>query len=253
MNKTISIVTRVLGIFFTLLLVPQFSFAQCSLTCNSNVQVSLDANCLAQVLPDDILEGSNTCVGPLSVEVFDPSGSLIPTNPFIDATYIGQTLDVRVIDGTTGNFCEGSIDVRDYIAPLISCTNLSLICSASTHPDDIGYATVMDNCDTNATLSYTDELNDADCDPASVAVITRTWTAVDASGNAAVPCVQIITLQRPTLGAIVFPDNRDDNESPALDCLSPDLSPTNTGYPQLNGFDLINGTTCYFYTERDSY
>ncbi len=238
-----------LGVF-----IPHQSFAQCSLVCNPSVQVSLDANCLAHVQADDILEGSNTCVGPMLVEIYDLNGNLIPSNPFVDGTYVGQVLPVKVIDQTTGNFCESFIDIRDYIKPEITCSNINLTCNASTHPDDIGFAQVTDNCDTNPVLSFSDQLSNPDCDPNAVQIITRTWTAEDASGNTAIPCVQTITLNRPVIANIQFPANKDDVESPSLDCVNPDTSPTNTGYPTLNGFDLIDGTICelwVMYTDSD--
>jgi len=164
---------------------PHLSFSQCSMTCNSpSIQISLGTNCLAIVTPDDILEGSNSCVGPLSVEIFDLSGNLIPT------------------------------------------TNVS------------------DNCDGNPTLSYSDNIDNPMCDLSVVQTITRTWTAIDESGNEAIPCVQTITLMRPTLGDIQFPLDRNDIEADALDCVNPDISPDNTGYPTLNGLELINGDIC---------
>jgi HYR domain-containing protein len=239
---------------FTLFNSP-FIFSQCSLTCNSTVQISLDVNCLAEVSPDDILEGSSSgCNGTFSVQIFDASGDIIPTNPFVDGTYVGQILTTRVTHDASGNYCEGAIDVRDYIKPVITCSNLSLACNMSTHPDDIGYAIVTDNCDNNAFLSYSDNIFNPMCDPSAVQVINRTWTAEDASGNIAIPCVQTITLLRPILSNIQFPENRDDVESPSLDCINPDVSPSNTGYPTLEGIDLVTGSTCeiwVMYTDSD--
>ncbi len=224
---------------------PHLSFSQCSMVCNSpNIQISLGSNCLAIVNPDDILEGSNSCAGPLSVEIFDLSGNLIPNNPIVDGTYLDQTLPVRVVDAATGNYCESTIVIRDYINPVISCINLNIVCTASTHPDDIGYANVSDNCDGNPTLSYIDDINNPMCDPSAVQIITRTWTAIDDSGNEAVPCVQTITLLRPILGDIQFPLDRNGIAADALNCVNPDVSPDSTGYPILNGLDLINGDVC---------
>ncbi len=237
----------VIGIFIIsiiILSIPRISFTQCSLTCNGLVQVALDENCIAEIMPDDILEGNATGCGLLSVQIFDTSGNLIPTSPFIDGTYLDETLTVRLNEASTGNYCEGAIEVRDYIKPEIVCTNLSLLCTDSTHPDDVGYASVTDNCDSNVILSYVDSIENPLCDPSLVQVIYRTWTATDANGNNSFPCVQTITLARPLLDDIQFPSNKDDVEDLALDCADPDLSPENTGYPKLYGVDLISGASC---------
>ncbi|MEL6864001.1 MAG: proprotein convertase P-domain-containing protein, partial [Bacteroidota bacterium] len=111
--------------------------AQCSMTCSDSVPVSLDQNCEATILPDMILEGldTNPCLGPFVVEIFDANGQLIPTNPLLGADYIGQSLRVRVIDQSSTNFCEGSIEVSDGLPPVISqCDDYSLPCAINEAP-----------------------------------------------------------------------------------------------------------------------
>lgn len=59
------------------------------------------------------------------------------------------------------------------------------------------------------TVEYTDVTVDGDCTDEFASVITRTWTAVDAKGNEAVPCVQTISVTRESLSTITLPVNWD--------------------------------------------
>ena len=82
-----------------LMLWSNFSVAQCSLTCNDLIQVSLDPSCQAEIQPDDVLEGylnNPACQGQYEVQVY-LNGNLIPTSPFVNADHIGMTLEVRAI------------------------------------------------------------------------------------------------------------------------------------------------------------
>jgi len=65
------------------------------LVCNSNVQISLDVNCIAKILPDMILEADGGCMNGFTVEIL--SGSRAGTD-HLDATYLGTTVDVMVTD-----------------------------------------------------------------------------------------------------------------------------------------------------------
>ena len=92
---------------------------ECVLPCNNNVQVSLDGNCYAYVLPDMILENPTPgCT--YMVEILDEYENVIPTNPVVTVDNIGQTLKVRVVN-PDGNFCWGYIHVEDKLGPAIDC------------------------------------------------------------------------------------------------------------------------------------
>ncbi len=74
----------------------------------------------------------------------------------------------------------------DTEAPVITCPDpVTVTCGGSIHPDATGYATAVDNCDDSPTIDWIDDqVGD---------IITRTWTATDASSNSS-SCDQIITL-----------------------------------------------------------
>ncbi len=223
--------------------------AQCSLSCNNGLNVSLGINCTAEITPDLILEGDfSGCTGPILIQVMDADGNLIPNNPIVDANYLNQSLTVMVTDQATGAGCQGSIFIEDYGAPTILCNDIEISCNASAHPDDIGYPVVNDSCDPNPTLTYSDQVNDLACNPDDyVQQIIRTWMATDASGNIAATCVQTISRMRPLLADIVFPNDKNDIEDPSLDCTNPDTTPSNTGFPTIDGIPIDNNGPCGFW------
>jgi subtilisin-like proprotein convertase family protein len=77
-------------------------------------------------------------------------------------------------------------------------------------------APVLESC-SNTTLSYIDTKAPQNCASGLSEIITRKWTAVDASGNSST-CVQTLSLERPTLADVVLPPNYDDIDEPAFTC-----------------------------------
>ena len=99
---------------------------------------------------------------------------------------IARTWTAEDLDGNTSS-CVQTITVVDDVAPVLTCpADIAVDCNGSTDPAETGTATATDNCDDALTVSY--------ADVAEAGVITRTWTATDACGNAAT-CDQIITIE----------------------------------------------------------
>ena len=99
-----------------------------SLTCNDNVQVSLDENCSKTLGADDILEGGPYGCYDLrySVMVLSPLGQ--PLGNTVDGSFIEGPWIVKVTDDTTGQSCWGSIIVKDKLPPEIECRDLTIDC-----------------------------------------------------------------------------------------------------------------------------
>jgi len=142
----------------------------------------------------------------------------------------GNTFRVKAKHWATGNNCWGTVTIEDKIKPVVECRDVELWCNQPFTPEFIechvgkgfGYPKTTDNCDElrapvfypnendvtcqPIALTHKDEVRDVSCtdSPSGVsAVITRTWTAVDASGNST-SCVQTITLKRATISDIDF-------------------------------------------------
>ncbi|HRO74258.1 MAG TPA: hypothetical protein PK611_11340, partial [Saprospiraceae bacterium] len=100
--------------------------AQCPLSCNNLVQVSMDDDCIVQITPEMVLEGEgSTPPCTYQVEVLGLNGQPLPPpagyqgNVWITSANIGQTLTVRVWLGN--NKCWGSIKIEDKLPPVIDC------------------------------------------------------------------------------------------------------------------------------------
>lgn len=111
------------------------------------------------------------------------------------------------------------------------CTDISQILNKSQSLAFVGIPQATDNCSVPTTnITFVDVLSDGgDCNGN---IITRTFTAKDPSGNAA-QCTQIISVRKPTLADVVYP-----NLTAYLECDASfpvdskgNPSPSVTGYP----------------------
>ncbi len=156
-------------------------------------------------LPPDITIECDESTGPentgtaTGMDECDPA----PMVSYVDKIVEGSCPQERVILRTwiATDECGNSgadtqrIDVVDTTAPVVDCpADVEVTCGDSTDPDATGMATAVDNCDPDPVISYEDVETLPDCLASPVMYyITRTWTAVDACGNAE-SCEQVITV-----------------------------------------------------------
>jgi hypothetical protein len=218
--------------------------AQCVLTCNDLLQVSLDQNCEAEIEPDDILEGGGCPNGNLQVQA-KVNGIWVPAvgNFVATAANINQTLQVRVRDLISGNSCLSFIHVEDKIAPLLNCTDVFLNCAVNNYTPaylldvlgiDHAYPVVDENCGTY-TLSHLDTWFNLACNGSINGItdlsgyVVRKWTAVDGSGNTST-CNQYLYFDRRHTFDLVLPANI------TVSCEDPTTDPSFTGVPHVFEF-----------------
>lgn len=241
-----------LGVFYLFFFIASsfnFLHGQCgSLICNGGTQnnpleVSVNDFCEVVLIPDVILEAEQTCPGAKRLTVRDKNGKLLgDALDFLSvdvAAYIGQILSVTVTDQNTGVFCVGFIRISDFRPPVFeNCPDVVVTCLSDTSAALVGLPLVSDNCDSKLKVTFSDVLVPFGCTNLNnAATITRTWRAVDDSGNSAT-CEQTITLQRPNLLNVEFPDDVQ------LDCENPETNPLITGKPILEDSILQNGGLC---------
>ena len=105
-----------------------------TMTCNDDVQISLNEKCEAIVGADEILNGGPYgCYSNYLVEIFE-NGTLIPGSPKITKSAIGKTYTVKVTDPKTGNSCWGKIHVEDKLPPALVCTDAVVACGTDLTP-----------------------------------------------------------------------------------------------------------------------
>lgn len=211
-----------------------------AITCNSNIQVSLGANCQAFLDPNFIIEGTAiTCTDGYVVEILE--GSRIGQDT-IDASYIGQTINVMVT-APNGNRCWGAVTVEDKLPPVLTCRDTFIYCTQDSRPEVLGFPTAVDACGDTVTFTYADQVSPATTgcgadpsNPDTMSIIIRTFTGRDVHGNADT-CTQSIYVLRPTMADVRIPASL--TGSNALQCSAAQTDPSVTGRP----FFLINGDT----------
>lgn len=213
-------------------------FAQCPLVCNDDENVSLpgtEVSCTVEMTVDQLLENAGSCNSPLAVQLMNIQGQPLPSSPYLNASHIGQSFIYSVTELNSGNSCWGTIKVEDKLGPNIdSCGSFTMPCVLDYKPTmDGGDAPYPDFTDCSGVLSmdYSDVINTNNCGGQGyVAIVTRTWTAVDVKGNVS-NCTQIITVDRVSLDDYtpICPANV------TLQCGSvvPSTHPSATGYPTI--------------------
>ena len=167
-----------------------------SITCPSPVSVE----CSADIPPADIndVTATDNCPGVVTVtHVSDvPNGQSCPLT--IIRTY-------RATDACGNSAtCTQTITVDDQTAPTPPSppSDANVQCAENVPtPQDL---TASDNCDTDITVSPTDQINSGSC-PHNF-IITRTWTFTDACNNSA-SISQTITVNDDTPPTITCPPN----------------------------------------------
>ena len=185
-----------------------------AMVCKGNVNLSLPANCSLKVTADLVL---NTPATPNQQVVILNGTNPLPSTT-LNATHVGKTYTVKVIDGCdgTGNSCWATLILEDKQAPIITlCADKTVSCSdlvgestssknfTSQGPLGVITAPKVEECfdKTLPTLTYTDVVSDLPCVVGSAYItkkIVRTYSATDAYGNKAT-CVQNISFERPNL------------------------------------------------------
>ncbi len=182
-----------------------------SLTCEDNVQISLDDKCSVTVSADYFLKGGPyRCYSEYKVLIqLWTGGNYIDRDPStpgtqLNASDIGKVLKVTILDTVSGNSCWGKATVEDKLAPILKCPKDTIVnCDVVTTPAILGTPVVIENCG-NYTLTYVDQLTKGNCTVGVDHWIRRTWTAIDNSGNKSY-CSQLITVVYKSVQLISVP------------------------------------------------
>ena len=201
------------------------------MVCNTNLNVSLAANCRQEILASMLLSNMQGSVNDYTVKLFS-DGKALPSN-VITREYLNKTLEFKVQHNCGESNCWGYITAQDKEAPRLNCKDTTIDCTSSTLPDSLGFpvsfesitlignnryrATKGDNCG-DAILVYTDEVIKMSCSSTGFNErINRRWEAVDDLGNRR-SCTQVIFVRARALNTIVPPSHFDDIDKPAFLC-----------------------------------
>ncbi|MBN8681232.1 MAG: hypothetical protein J0L99_01200, partial [Chitinophagales bacterium] len=106
-----------------------------ALSCNDFVNISLDVDCVTEITPDMILEGTYGCFDDYIVELDKTApfgnGPWVPA--VVGTADLGKTYQARVTHLVSGNKCWGEVKIEDKLAPVLSCQNVDLFCPITTY------------------------------------------------------------------------------------------------------------------------
>lgn len=152
------------------------------ITCPEDIRANAMAgDCGAPVDFSELIATADDCE--VTLHYSHPPGSVFD---------IGETeVTVTASDASENEAaCTFSVKIMDTEAPVITCPDdIAISCTNASGPEIAGMASATDNCDGPPRLSYED-VTTGDCK--LECATQRTWTAMDAQGNAS-SCVQTIT------------------------------------------------------------
>ncbi len=233
-----------------------------TLSCNDQINVSLNGECWLELEPDMLLEGDpQVCTELLCIEVSDSEGN--DHLNFFDETDIGEVFTARVVDcNGSGNSCWVEVRLEEKQIPqIVFPADTSLLC---VEPTDTSYFKLdvpqILNCEPVISLEFEDEYVEFDRCSNPRATITRKWTVTDDEGNSE-EAIQTINILPFANEHVIFPEDItvedpidcrlvtetiDDIENNVLDPTSK-LHPDSTGLPNIFGLPLeTNSGLCLF-------
>ncbi len=239
----ISLVFRLVWVTILLLTSLKGSSQGCVMSCPPNdppVQISLPSSCTDILTYGEIGVVLQNCSGPVSVDIIVNGNS---TGDVIDSSMIGGTFMVIVTDEASGQSCMTMIKVVDKQAPILVCPmDVTLDCTTDLSeysglaPEDIS------DCSHTQVFIEDSALFTSNCPGSIISKYIRKYIVVDDYFNADT-CIQMISLAKANLEDVEFPPDLTGLDAFACFPL-PDISPEITGYPSVNGNDIVNGVFC---------
>jgi len=202
-------------------------FGQNQISCNDNVQVSLDDECEARIRPSMILEGELPIV-----DIIPPNpnvvgwrvkvSGILPTNPYSHPIVTAPGLYTVTVTNPSGNSCWGQIKVEDKLPPLVDCRcpegNTDPACAFACTDEAAFFAGTLsypnpiatDNCTNSALIKavYNDEIILLGVPQGCGGkIVRRIWVFTDAYGNASLPCVAEYRFNPVNIATVTPPTN----------------------------------------------
>ena len=217
----------------------------CGNTVSADQMISVtDSTAPSLILPADVnLEcGADTSTDATgfatATDICDPAPAITYADSVEPGVCTGDETITRTWTATDacGNVTSAAqiITVADTLAPVLGIpADVTISCDEDSSTAATGTATAMDDCDPAPAVTFTETVLPGDCDGESI--ITRTWTATDACGNA-VSDIQVISLVDTIAPTLTVPadvviscesgtDPADTGEATASDnCVTPTIT-----------------------------
>ncbi len=213
------------------------------LSCNGNVQLSLNTSCEEILTAKALVKTMAFPESNYRVVAKDNRGRIIPNNR-ITRDFIGQRIEVSVFLDICGTSCWGYAWIEDKLPPVISgCDTLTVPCGTNLTPvSGISRPIGVDACSNTTFKNLPDIVEKLDCPNQFEKIIKRPWIFTDAYGNSA-SCTQVIRVRRTLLSQVTAPLSYDDIENPVLECgIFTNFLPSGSPNPAATGFP--SNTSC---------
>jgi uncharacterized repeat protein (TIGR01451 family) len=213
-----------------------------SMSCATEISLSLDEDCAVLVTPSMISAAPLTIDAAYVVMLIDIHGKVIP-NAIVTAEHAGTRVMAKLIEICSGNSCWSWINVEDKVAPVALCKNIELSCFALANFDG---PFERDNCGSPVKNILISETVTPVCQDTILKYVDRVYQATDKFGNKSDTCKLRITVLRPNLkaerGILTFPASRTKENSVACDSLILDEkgrpSPHIYGVPKYGPYNI---------------
>ncbi len=176
------------------------------LLCISQLNISLDQVCTAQVSPATVLSNSVMDPSDYSIVVFDEHSDVVPDN-LLTLDQLGTSVRYEIFDNAcNANSCWGTITVENKVSPILSCPDLILSCAQLNFlppPSVTGGTGCLGTGGFDVFLANEERIK-LECDTAFTHFVTRTYQATDNNGSS-YTCVQEIKLTRIDFDQVQFP------------------------------------------------
>ena len=213
-----------------------------SMSCLSEINVSLSNDCRTTLTPSSFLTGTMTPGVSYQLMLTDHHGDLIPNN-IVTEEYLWETLMAKVVDPCSGNSCWATVNIEDKLSPHIQCDSIEMFCWQIHTYEPLVY----DNCSTAEYELINETTSIIECDPEFLKEVNRTYVATDGNGNVSEPCEQQIKLKRIPIDSsmIVWPDSFMIENMTNLTCH--DSIYNKAGYPRtsITGVPTLDGLPLY--------
>lgn len=174
----------------------------CLIQCHSQINVSLDQTCEAEITPS--MGGVGIpyyCNDFYSIQVFDQYDNVIPDNT-VDLYHLDQNLKFEITEPECNNKCWGYVNVEYKLPPQIICPDSDTLTCGEFALLDVPEA--IGGCAGFEVSLINEQSFPIDCDPDVTRRVIRTYEAVDSYGNSST-CTDTIIIRRVDLDAIEYP------------------------------------------------
>ncbi|HNA64007.1 MAG TPA: T9SS type A sorting domain-containing protein [Saprospiraceae bacterium] len=172
-----------------------------TISCRSQINVSVDGSCHATVTGLSLVTGSSCPENSFKVVLYDENHHQLNSN-IVDASFIGKKITARVSYLCAGNSCWSTVLIEDKLPPVLICKPDTIDCGDTSRLDLV--QEVFENCGP-VTISELDHKRvQVACNQDIIAYDIRTYQAKDKYGNLSKICDDTSYVRRVKLDSIVL-------------------------------------------------